>query len=220
MNRITVIAASDESPTSHASAIDRTAAALPFSCEKILVTSGVPRNGFGGKIIPLPPPYIWSAPDRRTLQSHIILDWIPRFVETDFAIFCQWDGFAINPNLWTDEFLEYDYIGAPWANAWNQEHPERRVGCGGFSLRSAKWLHACLTLPNKNVPNEDVVCCCYELDHFLKRGCKVAPLELAMRFCYEHDIPEFTGHTINDSFGFHWRGHFGSRPDLVEPPIE
>lgn len=218
MNSITVIAASDESPTSHAAAIDRTAACLPFPCNKVLLTSKAPKNGFDGKIVRLP--FSNRATSRRTYMSIIILDWMPRFVQTDFAIFCQWDGFAINPKHWTDEFLEYDYIGAPWANVWNQEHPERRVGCGGFSLRSAKWLDACMTLPNNNVPNEDVVCCCHELDHFLSRGCKVAPLELAMRFCYEHDIPEFPGHTINDSFGFHWRGHFGSRPDLVEPPKE
>ena len=26
----------------------------------------------------------------------------------------QDDGFIINKNLWDEEFLSYDYIGAPW----------------------------------------------------------------------------------------------------------
>ena len=24
------------------------------------------------------------------------------------------DGHIVNPHLWTNEFLKYDYIGAPW----------------------------------------------------------------------------------------------------------
>ena len=35
----------------------------------------------------------------------------------DFCITVQYDGFIIDPN-WTDEFLDYDYIGF-WANEPN-----------------------------------------------------------------------------------------------------
>lgn len=219
MNRFTVIAASNESPTSHAIAIDRTAFCLPFSCERILISNKSPKYAFNGRIVHPPDWFPDGHYENRTFLSRMMLEFMPRYVQTDFAIFCQWDGFAINPKLWTDEFLNYDYIGAPWANVWNPDHPERRVGCGGFSLRSKKWLDACLLLPYKDVPNEDVVCCCNQLDHFRKYGCRVAPLKLAIRFCYEHRLPEYPDHTINDSFGFHWRGHFGERADLVEPPI-
>ena len=32
----------------------------------------------------------------------------------DFQLSIEWDGFPINPHLWEDEFMEWDYIGAPW----------------------------------------------------------------------------------------------------------
>ena len=34
--------------------------------------------------------------------------------DNDFVMVIQEDGYIVNPNLWDDEFLEYDYIGAPW----------------------------------------------------------------------------------------------------------
>lgn len=217
---LTVIAATNESPTSHAQAIDRTALALPHPVEKILVSKRIPQKPFSGRIVPTPEWFPDGKYEQRELLSRMMLEFMPTLVQTEFALFVQWDGFAINPQHWTDAYLEYDYIGAPWPWKWNPERPERRVGCGGFSLRSKRWLDACLTLPVKNTSAEDTHCCCFELDHFLKAGCRVAPLALAQKFALEHGNPEFPNHTINDSFGFHWRGHFGKRKDLTEPPIE
>lgn len=31
----------------------------------------------------------------------------------DFALYVQWDSWIVRPDLWTDEFLGYDWIGAP-----------------------------------------------------------------------------------------------------------
>lgn len=218
---MTVISASNESPVSHAKAIARTASALPFPSRKILVTSHLPyeMSGFTESVQP-PEWFPHGKIEQRELLSRMMLEFIPTLIETDFSIFCQWDGFAINPEHWTDEFLEYDYIGAPWPWNWKADSPERRVGCGGFALRSKKWTDLCLTLPVKETSAEDVHCCCYYLDHFTSAGCRVAPLALAQKFALEHVNPEFPNHTINDSFGFHWRGHFGERADLVEPAIE
>lgn len=218
--RMTVISATNESPTSHARAIDRTADSLPFPAKRILVSSLKPRYGFTGEVVPAPAWFPMGKCEQRELVSKIMLEFMPPLVDTEFSIFCQWDGFAINPKQWTDEFLEYDYIGAPWPWKWNEPHPERRVGCGGFSLRSKRWLDACLTLPVKETSAEDCHCCCFALDHFLAAGCKVAPLALAQKWALEHGNPEFPRHTLNDSFGFHWRNHFGKRDDLREPPIE
>ncbi|NBP03268.1 MAG: hypothetical protein EBU90_24925, partial [Proteobacteria bacterium] len=69
-----------------------------------------------------------AAPDVKTLkhQLHIIpnLDWhaysqfmvkeLCNYVDTDFCLVCQTDGFIINPHLWNDDFYNYDYIGAKW----------------------------------------------------------------------------------------------------------
>lgn len=37
-----------------------------------------------------------------------------KYIETDYVLIVQYDGFILNPKAWMDEFLEYDYIGAPW----------------------------------------------------------------------------------------------------------
>jgi hypothetical protein len=54
------------------------------------------------------------------------------YFDTDYVLTFQSDGFILNPDAWTDEFFNYDYIGAPWAHT---------VGNGGFSLRSKKLMN-------------------------------------------------------------------------------
>ena len=44
----------------------------------------------------------------------------------------QWDSWIINPQQWTDQFLDYDYVGAPWL--WHTDNYQ--VGNGGFALHS------------------------------------------------------------------------------------
>ena len=91
--------------------------------------------------------------------------WIKKinnYLSTDFLLNIHDDGFVINPDAWTDEFLEYDYIGALWPVGLH--HPTvtsfDRCGNGGFSLRSKKFLEIsqkyCPVLPN--IP-EDALCC-------------------------------------------------------------
>jgi hypothetical protein len=42
-----------------------------------------------------------------------ILYCLEMFIETDFALIVQKDGWVLNGENWREEFLEYDYIGAP-----------------------------------------------------------------------------------------------------------
>ena len=42
---------------------------------------------------------------------------IGEYIESDFALVVQDDGHIVNPNNWSDEFLAYDYIGAPWPSS-------------------------------------------------------------------------------------------------------
>jgi len=71
--------------------------------------------------------------------SDITLRLLPAVVSTDFNIVIQCDGFAVNAEAWTDQFLEYDYIGAPWL-WWGP--PNEQVGNGGFSWRSRRLYDA------------------------------------------------------------------------------
>ena len=44
------------------------------------------------------------------------------YIDSDFALIVQDDGHIVNPTKWNAEFLNYDYIGAPWPNnqAWKK----------------------------------------------------------------------------------------------------
>jgi Protein of unknown function (DUF5672) len=118
-------------------------------------------------------------------------------IETDFVLVVQFDGFVINPGAWTDEFLNYDYIGAPMPHV----RPPYSMGNGGFSLRSRKLLAALqddrIVLPPNSI-NEDIcICASYRSYLEFNHGISFAPLELASRFSYESGAPAPT------TFGFH-----------------
>lgn len=133
------------------------------------------------------------------------------YIDTDFALVIQSDGYVINTNSWRDEFLNYDYIGAPFALP-NDEFSYRdvdgnifRVGNGGFSLRSKKLI----SLPNKiglewkpfhGFYNEDGFICAMNRHIYEDNGCKFAPIDVAKYFSHEAEIPETQGII---PFGFH-----------------
>ena len=115
-------------------------------------------------------------------------------MKTEFCLVVQNDSAVVRPNLWTDEFLEYSYIGAPWPIREGSFHANdgtiSRVGNGGFSLRKMDLM----TLPHKmgwelrqeqSYFHEDGNICCYWKKEMLKNGIKYAPIELAARFSFE-----------------------------------
>lgn len=133
--------------------------------------------------------------------STFILYELYKYVETDFCLITHSDGFVINSHLWDDVFFNYDYIGAPWPK--NSFYENSRVGNGGFSLRSKKFIELCRKIPCRD--HEDAACCIYYKNFLEKNGCKYAPVEIAMRFSLESEIPECE-YNLNNSFGFHGKG--------------
>ena len=131
---------------------------------------------------------------------------IPAAVETAFTLYVQSDGFALNKSAWTDEFLEYDYIGAPWPF-----HTDGLgdVGNGGFSLRSRKLHNAlrALRVPTAmfNSAFEDtLICRTFRRELEENHDIKFAPAELAAQFSVE--VPANDSKIdkwIGKSFGFH-----------------
>jgi len=75
---------------------------------------------------------------------------INKYVDSDYVLIVQNDGFVVNHNCWSDIFFKYDYIGAAWSNevSWIEKQTAKkymtenfnRVGNGGFSLRSKRFL--------------------------------------------------------------------------------
>jgi len=144
-------------------------------------------------------------------------------INTEFVLINQYDGIATNPEAWTDEFLEYDYVGS----LSHVDHPPVQASLkssgfyeeyentnwftcgGGLSLRSKKLLTILAEddrikmINYKNgydIPfiSEDLVITLINREYLEKEhGIRFAPVELGMKFCAE----VATGYT--NALGFH-----------------
>jgi hypothetical protein len=125
------------------------------------------------------------------------------YIDTEFVMVAEYDGFILNPDAWTDEFLNYDYIGAPLLVDGVQ-----LTGNGGFSIRSKKLLELVQSddaiqlgskADHKYAENEDWVICVVMRDYLESKGIRFAPAELGHRFSLEN----------NREYGNVWNGQFG-----------
>lgn len=122
-----------------------------------------------------------------------------KYLRTDFAMFVQFDGYVVRPDLWDPAFLRFDYIGAPWPDDWKDHDSGRcRVGNGGFSIKSRALMNRVAALPGANVPGDILVCSRYRAQ-LEAEGFTFAPAAVAARFSVEHRVPE----TPAATFGFH-----------------
>jgi hypothetical protein len=46
--------------------------------------------------------------------SLFVIKELNKYIDTDFVLLIQYDGFIANPGSWTNTFQDYDYIGAKW----------------------------------------------------------------------------------------------------------
>jgi hypothetical protein len=154
----------------------------------------------------------------------IVFD-LHKYISTPYIILIHADGFIVNPKKWTNKFLDFDYIGAPWPS------PEDRVtfrdGQGklirvgnSVSLRSKKILELPTKLNLKwdnfllNIPHEDGFLCVQHGSLLEKNGIKFAPLEVAAIFSREYPIPE---NKNVEPFLFHkWVGENKQYPNFIK----
>lgn len=116
------------------------------------------------------------------------------------------DGYIQKPEAWSDEFLQYDYIGAKWLY-----HDGMVCGNGGFSLRSRKFIELCSRLDITDYhPEDDKLCRKYR--PFLEKeyGVKYAPAEVCDKFSIEAygcsvmvDSSGIPANQYCGQFGFH-----------------
>lgn len=130
--------------------------------------------------------------------NEAIIKELPKYVFTDYCILIHSDGYIINPDVWNDEWLQFDYVGAPWplpTDDFSYRTPRGelvRVG-NSVSLRSKKLIDLVATRPMEyhyGNNNEDGQICVWERDWLEEQGCKFAPLEIAKYFSKEHTIEE------------------------------
>jgi len=145
--------------------------------------------------------------------SKFILQDLHRYVSTSHCLVVQADGFVLNPERWQKEFLEYDYIGAPWPEELTLfptqqllDMRKNQVGNGGFSLRSKKLLEetAKINFDALSFPSfsEDLIIGHFLLNQMINAGVKFPLPELAAKFSVESPNAAY-GQNPNSSFGFH-----------------
>ena len=145
--------------------------------------------------------------------NRFMLESLDAHVATGHCLVVQADGFILNPSLWDDRFLDYDYIGAPWPEYVEVVGGERlwlgrnAVGNGGFSLRSRRLLELTSRVRFDELPfphlSEDLIICHYLYDEMRAAGIRFAPPELAARFAIES--PGIHAQSPQSVFGFHGR---------------
>lgn len=135
--------------------------------------------------------------------ANLMLKGTAEHVNTGHALYVQWDGMAVDKSNWTDDFLKYDYIGAPWH--WQPEG--KNVGNGGFSLRSRKLLDACqapqVSLTAEEPIAEDNIICIKNREYLEdKYNVNFAPTNLARQFSFElgEHVPCFGFHGLWNVF--------------------
>ena len=157
-----------------------------------------------------------------------------QYFDTSYMIYCHGDGFATNPNAWTDEFLKYDYLGAPWPKS-NLERSSYRwdlvkkayyesqktyfVGNGGFSFRSKKLMQAVSELYKDEyygIP-EDLVIAIIMRKQLEQEGFKFTnDIGIAGKFSCESPFVDGYILSSDDSFGFHCGGTHPHKVKLLE----
>lgn len=138
--------------------------------------------------------------------SSFVIKELDKYFDTDFVLIVQHDGYVLDDNAWDEDFLNYDYIGAPWL-----ESADFNVGNGGFSLRSKKLQHILATddFIKPIHPEDNCICKVYRSYLEEKYGIKYAPDYVAEKFSFELREPN------QPTFGFHGKFHKPYKPVVI-----
>jgi hypothetical protein len=198
LKNITLLSLNPVNPIQSAKALLYSSREIEFA-EMVLVANEKPSN--------LPSSIKFVKTEARTHRDTSVFTYIelPDLINTEYCLQVHDDGFVTNPHLWTDEFLKYDYIGAPWKPDCFGDGMPNRVGNGGFVLKSNKFIQLTRNLRYLG-GHDDVELSINYYNYFISQGCKYAPVELAMRFSLESKIPDCE-YNLDNCFGFHGRGH-------------
>jgi hypothetical protein len=155
-----------------------------------------------------------AFPDVGEWGRFVVFD-LHKYIDTKHIMLVHSDGFIINPDMWRQEFLDFDYIGAPWPMP-EDDYSFRdyygnviRVG-NSVGLRSLKILKlpSELGLPwdadHHGNRHEDIFLCVTNRHILQKQGIEFAPLSVARYFSHERPVSETSG---IKPFAFHkWMG--------------
>lgn len=149
--------------------------------------------GWGDGVEYIPCPTFASREEAASFSDGVFERYLDRPGITH-CLYQQWDSWIVDAREWRDEFLDVDYIGAPW---WYRDG--LNVGNGGFCLVSARltrFLGAHAAEFPLTAPGDETLCRVHR-PALEQRGFRWAPEPLARRFAFEHS-PDGGA-----TFGFH-----------------
>jgi hypothetical protein len=141
--------------------------------------------------------------------STFMMHCLYAFIDTEFCLVVQDDGWVLDGNNWKEDYYNYDYIGGITHAGlvgnelhlgfnWVDKKDPIVVQNGGFSLRSRRFLEAPnqhgvaqMFSMNMDLWNEDVQLSCLHHSLFTNLGYKIAPKEISKEFAIEHVAPIF-----------------------------
>jgi len=181
-------------------AIQKSMAQCKF--DKVLFFTDIPLEVDGVEVIQAEG--IKSAQD----YSVFILTKLWEYIETDFVLIIQHDGYVLNGGEFDERLYDYDYAGAIWP-----ESDGLTVGNGGFSWRSKRLLESVAIddfIIKTGIVQEDVtICRVYRGYLEEKYGIKWATHELCDKFSFELIAPR------QPTFGFHGYFHEPFKPTII-----
>ena len=206
---VTLVVVSTEDVEAAVAALDYSQRGLEFG--EILLVSD--RNPLGDdalyRFVPINP--VSSVGD---WGKYVVFD-LHKQIKTKFTLLIHQDGFVVNPDNWNDKWRNYDYIGAPFPIPRDMFSYRDALGNiirvgNSVSLRSKKMLELPseigLTWDNFDggFPHEDGFLCVQHRQTLTEHGMRYAPLNVAVHFGREANLPEHTG---IEPFTFHkWAG--------------
>lgn len=137
---------------------------------------------------------------------------------TTHVLYMENDSGIVNPEAWRKEFLDFDFIGAPWPvhgfDGWPAcDGKTNAVGNFGFSLRSKKFCELVADQAKRSTDDDRFSCdawACRTLRPVMEKlGVRYAPVRLAAQFSCEDRL-------YNGQFGFH--GHMTMRINNWKEP--
>lgn len=145
-----------------------------------------------------------------------MLKQLVHHIDTRHVLSVHPDGYVLNPERWDPDWLNFDYVGAPWPErlyypkAGGYLDPANRVGNSGFCLRSRRLLELVEPIDLSTLrfvsKADDAITCILLYDYLTQKGMRFADIESAARFSIEDPKATF-GQTLDTVFGFHGK-HF------------
>lgn len=179
------------------------AAAVLVTSQKVFRPEMLRTIGGRGRIDGIQTYFVPDGP-REEYERQIICD-LPKWFSTDFVLFQEWDSAVVNPDAWNDDWLTYDFIGAPWPYGFHEQgYPpctaNNCVGNGGFSLRSHRFAELTGELFKKSPDKQAAL---RLSDAWICRTIRPQLREQDMCFAPEHKAARFS---CENRF---YRGQFG-----------